>query len=98
MFRSLSIGLALLTLASATGAQERKSRIRVEHYTIDAEIQPATQALTATAEVRFVPLDSNTSSAAFELNNALTVSRVVDGKGGKVSDTRSQQDFTVRLS
>src|ERR1017187_7141385 len=98
MFRSLSIGLALLTLASATEAQERKSRIRVEHYTIDAEVQPATQALSATAEVRFVPLDNNTSSVSFELNNALTVSRVVDGKGTQINDTRNQQDFTVRLS
>jgi len=90
--------LALICLTASAQTQERRARIRVEHYTIDAEIQPATQALTATAEVRFVPLDNNTSSAAFELNNALTVSRVVDGKGGKVSDTRSQQDFTVRLS
>jgi hypothetical protein len=31
----------------------------VEHYTIDAEMQPATQSLIATAEVRFVPLDNN---------------------------------------
>ena len=90
-------GLALICLAAAASAQERRARIRVENYTIDAEIQPTTQALIATAEVRFVPLD-NASSAAFELNNALTVSRVVDGKGAKINDTRNPQDFTVRLS
>jgi hypothetical protein len=106
MFRSSRAGrrpvvfasLALLALAAAVPAQERRARIRVENYTIDAEIQPATQALIATAEVRFVPLDNNTSSAAFELNNALTVSRVVDGKGAAINDTRNQQDSTVRLA
>jgi hypothetical protein len=90
--------LALVPLAASAQAPERRARIRVENYTIDAEIQPATQALIATAEVRFVPLDNNTSSAAFELNNALTVSRVVDGKGAQVNDTRNTQDSTVRLS
>jgi tetratricopeptide (TPR) repeat protein len=98
MFRSLSVGLALLTLASATGAQERKSRIRVEHYTIDAEVQPATQALSATAEVRFVPLDNNTSSVSFELNNALNVSRIVDDKGKQINATHNQQAFTEQLN
>ena len=90
-------GLALLSMAAAP-AQERRSRIRVENYTIDAEIQPATQALIATAEVRFVPLDNNTSAVSFELNNALTVSRVVDGKGAQLNNTRNQPDFTVRIS
>jgi len=89
--------LALISLTAPSQAQERRARIRVEHYTIDAEVQPATQALIATAEVRFVPLDNNTSSAAFELNNALTVSRVTDGKGNPINATRNQQDFTVRL-
>jgi Peptidase family M1 domain/Tetratricopeptide repeat len=90
--------LAVVCLVGATQAQERRGRIRVENYTIDAEIQPATQALIATAEVRFVPLDNNGSALSFELNNALTVSHVVDGKGAQINDTRNQQDSTVRLS
>src|ERR1035438_4936524 len=106
MFRSCPTGfrpaiftaLALISLAAATQAQERRAHIRVENYTIDAEVQPATQALIATAEVRFVPLDNNASSAAFELNNALTVSKVTDAKGAPIADTRNQQDSTVRLS
>src|SRR5271168_2095694 len=95
--RPVIVALALITLAAALPAQERRGRIRVENYTIDAEIQPATQSLIATAEVRFVPLD-NVSAASFELNNALTVSRVVDGKGAPITDTRNQQNFTVQLS
>ncbi len=98
MFRSLPIGLALLLAASATQAQERRARIRVEHYTIDAEVRPATQSLSATAEVRLVPLDNNVSSATFELNNALAVSRIVDAKGKAVPSTHNRQDFTERLT
>ena len=105
MFRSRTalppVAFALLALFSVTAAaqtQERRSRIRVEHYTINAEIQPATQALIATVEVRFIPLDNNATSAVFELNNALTVSKVVDAKGAAINDTRNAQDFTVRLA
>ena len=90
--------LALVAVSASAQTQERRARMRVDHYTIDAEIQPATQSLIATAEVAFVPLDNNGSSAAFELNNALTVSRVVDAKGLQINDTRNQQDSTVRLS
>jgi len=97
MFRSITIGLALLAWSAAAPAQERRTRIHVEHYAINAEVQPATQSLTATAEVRFTPLDQ-TSSVSFELNNALNVSRVVDDKGRPVNATHNQQDFTQRLS
>ena len=97
MFRSLSIGLALLALSAAAPAQERRARIHVEHYAINAEVQPATQSLIATAEVRFTPLDQ-ASSVSFELNNALSVSHVVDDKGHPINASRNQQDFTERLS
>jgi hypothetical protein len=90
--------LALISVAAATHAQERRARIRVENYVIDAEIQPATQSLIATAELRIVLLDNNGSALSFELNNALTVSRVVDGKGAQINFSRNQQDSTVRLT
>jgi len=98
MLRNLWIGLGLLALASLTPAQERRSRIDVEHYAIDAEIHPRTQSLSATAKVRFVPLDEHINSAVFELNNALNVTKVVDEKGRQIPSSRSQQDFTIRLN
>ena len=108
MFRNLSnrtAALAATTLALSLGAfaaqaqnQERRARIDVELYTIEAEISPNTQSITAKAIIRFVPLDDNVTSAAFELNNALNVSRVVDDKGKQIPASRNQQDFTVRLS
>lgn len=102
MFRKVWMGLAALALGAGfpavAPAQERRSRIDVEHYTIDAEINQRTQLLAAKTTVRFVPLDDNVTSATFELNNALNVSRVTQDGGRQIPASRSQQDFTVRLS
>jgi len=90
--------LLWLTCSPAGVAQERRNRIDVDAYAIDAEVSPNAQTITAKATVRFVPLDDNTISATFELNNALSVSRVVDDKGKQIPASRNQQDFTVRLN
>ena len=98
MFRNFRLAAALLAVVALAPAQERRSRIDVEHYLIDAEINQRTQSLTAKTQVRFVPLEDNTNSVAFELNNALNVSKVTDDKGKQIPATRYQQDFTVRLN
>ena len=97
MARKFSIVFALLSVAAAASAQQRPTRIRVQHYSIDAEVNPRMQTLTAKAAVRFVPQEE-TSSAAFELNNALDVSKVEDETGRQVAASRSHQDFTVNLN
>ena len=74
--RVLLVLAAMLPLA----AQEKRTRLDVEHYQIEAEINPRTQSLNATAAVRFQPLE-DTTSAVFDLNNSLQVSRVTDGSG-----------------
>lgn len=102
MFRS--IGIAGLALAAAVGgnvwAQEKGSRARidVQHYVINADVNPRTQALSANVQVRLVPLDDNITTASFELNNALNVSRIVDDTGRQIPASRSTQDFSIRLS
>jgi hypothetical protein len=96
----LAAGLILLAAGVSAPAQERRStsRIHVDQYTIDAEISPNTQSIDAKAAVQFVPLDDGVTSAVFELNNALNVSKVVDSAGKQIQASRDQQDFTVRLS
>ena len=94
---------ACLLLAGALGspAQDRRaatSHIDVEQYTIDAEISPNTQSVAAKATVRFIPLDDGITSASFELNNALNVSRVTDSTGKQINASRNQQEYSVRLS
>src|ERR1700693_1937928 len=98
MYRKLWITLALVAAAAQAPGQERRSRIDVDHYVINAEINENTQTLAAKAAVRFVPLDDNVTSATFELNNALHAPRVVDDRGRQIPASRSQQDFTVRLN
>jgi Peptidase family M1 domain len=96
----LAAGLLLLLCGAIVPAQERRPgpRIDVEQYLIDAEISPNTQSMSAKTAVRFIPLDEGVTSAVFELNNALNVSKVVDDKGKQIPASRNQQDFTVRLS
>jgi aminopeptidase N len=96
----LTAGLLLVPAAFLAAAQERRpqGRIDVEQYTIDADISPNTQSMSAKATVRFVPVDDNLSFANFELNNALNVSRVVDDTGKQITASRNQQDYTIRLS
>jgi tetratricopeptide (TPR) repeat protein len=94
----IAAGILLFVSSLAAPAQERRNRIDVDAYAIDAEVSPNTQSLTAKVTVRFVPLDDNITSASFELNNALNVSRVVDDKGKQIPASRNQQDFTVRLN
>jgi hypothetical protein len=96
----MAAGLLLFAAAQFAPAQERRStpRIDVQDYTIDAEISPNLQSLAAKVTVRFVPVDDGVTSAVFELNNALNVSRVLDDKGKQIPATRTQQDFSVRLN
>jgi len=94
----LAAGLLLLAGSVRASAQERRNRIRVVAYAIDAEVSPNTQSLSAKATIQFVPLDDNSTAATFELNNALNVSRVVDAAGKQIPASRNQQDFTVRLN
>jgi len=70
----------------------------IKQYTVEAEISPASQSINAKVAIRFTPVDDNVTSAAFELNNALNVSKVLDAAGKQIPASRNQQDFTVRLS
>jgi len=92
-----SLKWIVLPLAAACAfAQTKHTRIDVQKYTIDADINPRTQAISATAKISFTPAE-NGSEIAFELNNALTVSKAVDAHGQTLSTTRNAQDFTVTV-
>jgi len=95
----LVLAAALACAAFSPLAAQEKSRTRLDatHYVIDADVNPATQTLTAQVQMEFTPLE-NTSSIALELNNALNVSRIVDGNNRQIPASRSQGDSTVRLN
>jgi hypothetical protein len=91
------VSAGLLLAASTLLAQAGRSRIDVENYKIDAEINGRTQSIVATAAIRFIPLDDGVNSITFELNNALAIKKVVDSKGVTLNSTRDQKEFTATV-
>ncbi len=96
MMRGFRWTILCLALAAAASAQEQRSRIQVQNYTIDADINPRTQSIAATAKIDFTPLQA-ANDATFELNNALNVSKAVDQQGHPLQTTRNAQTFTVTV-
>ena len=94
----LLTALALVPLLAAQDRGSKAGRIDVDNYAIDAEINPRTQTLTANVKIRFTALDSDISSASFELNGAFNVSRVTDDSGHQIPASRSGQDMGVHLT
>jgi aminopeptidase N len=91
--------VVLVAMVAPLYAQDRGARARldVEHYVINAEIDPSAQTLAAQVQVRLTPQDA-TSSATFELNNALNVSGITDASGAQIPASRSQQSYSVALN
>src|SRR5579884_1025965 len=91
--------LAALLLGASAWAQQQQQRPRVDvtKYTIDAEINPRTQSLLATAKIDFTPVDA-TNDVTFELNNALAVSKAIDQQNQPLATSRNSQDFTVTVT
>jgi len=94
----VAAGAALL--APALEAQQRASlgRIDVESIQVTADVNPRTQAISATARVRFLAIDDKISTATFELHNAMTVTGVTYLDDSRVDSTRNSQDFTVKVT
>ncbi|MBV9443996.1 MAG: hypothetical protein JO217_15040, partial [Acidobacteriaceae bacterium] len=96
MPRGLFFAPLLLAFVSTLGAQEKPGRIDVQKYTIDAEVNPRTQSIIATAKIEFMALDA-VNDATFELNNALTVTKALDSRGQSLQMARNTNDFTVKV-
>jgi aminopeptidase N len=88
--------LLFLVLAVSVRAQDRHPQIQVQKYSIDADINPRTQSITATAKVDFTSLE-NTNEASFELNNALTVSKAVEAQGHPLEASRDGQSLNIKV-
>src|SRR5664279_5132371 len=96
MARSFQWMVVFLSLTTCLWAQEKRPRIQVQHYSIDADINPRTQSLSATAKVTFLPLEA-TSAVVFELNSSLNVSKVLDSQGQNIPTNRDKDEGTIRL-
>ena len=81
----------------AWAAPPAKPQLQVTGYVISADLDPAVNRLIATADVTFTALE-DLSTAAFELNNGLQLTKVTDAKGQPLESERLTQNSTVRFS
>jgi aminopeptidase N len=89
----------ILLAAAAAFAQStpRRGAWNVEHYNLDADIDPTAQTVKVTAEIRMTALEDRLNDIVFELNDALRVNRVTDDKGSSLSFNKGPKEnqFTV---
>jgi aminopeptidase N len=89
--------LALCALVLPAAAAPVRPLLNITGYVIHAELDPATNKLSATADVTFTALDDLTT-ANFELNNGLNVTSITDDKGATLNSERLTTNFTVRVT
>jgi len=92
---SLILLLAVLLAIPSSWAAE-KTRLRVDDYQINAQLDPHLHQITARAKVKFTALQ-DLAVAVFELHNDLRVTKVLDEKNQPLSAERVTQDSTVRV-
>ena len=96
---ALSATLSLLIVSFAclpAWSADQKSRLRVDDYQIEADLNPHSHKISAKAKVKFTALD-DLSVATFELNNALRLMKVTDANNKPLSAERVTQDSSVRI-
>jgi hypothetical protein len=91
-----SLTLLLMVLLAMPSQAAEKSRLHVDDYQIEAELEPHLHQITARAKVRFTA-EQDLPVAVFELNNDLRVTKVVDEKNQPLSAERVTQDSSVRV-
>jgi hypothetical protein len=74
-----------------------RQQIHVTNYIIHAELDPATNRLTATVNVSFQTLE-DLNVLVFGLNNGLQVTKITDGTGKTVTSERVAADSTLRVT
>jgi aminopeptidase N len=90
--------LAFFVLLGLTAwAAPAKPQLQITGYVIDADLDPATHKLSATAQVTFMALD-DLSAPVFELNNGLQISKVTDANRKPLEAERLTNNSTVRFN
>jgi hypothetical protein len=99
MLRKLAAAGWTLAIASAVASAQaaRNARIDVTDIKVAALVNLNTQSLRAEATIAFLPLDLNSQSVHFELNEALKVSKVTDAAGQPLNATRVGE-HTLRIN
>lgn len=86
-----------LAFPFALAAQANRVNLQVNGYVIDADLDPAAQRLTATAQVSVTALD-DLSTAVFELNNGLRITKISGPDGKSLESERNARNSTVSVA
>ena len=96
-FAALAVcALAVPAWRSASAAPARP-QLHISGYVITAELNPATNHLTAAADVTFTALEDLTQPV-FELNNGLNITKLTDSTGTALNSERLTTNSTVHVS
>jgi tetratricopeptide (TPR) repeat protein len=98
LFRTLaSAALVVCALSVPASAAPVRPQINITGYVITADLDPGINKLTATADVTFSALEDLTS-ATFELNNGLAITKLTDIKGTALNSERLTANSTVHVT
>ena len=89
--------LALCLVTVAASAAPVKVPMQITGYVISADLDPAVNRLSATADVTFTALEELTDPT-FELNNGLQVTKATDQQGKTLEYERLTNNSTVRFT
>jgi hypothetical protein len=92
-----AILLPLSLLTATAWAAPVKVQMQITGYVINADLDPAVNRLTATADVTFTALEELTNPT-FELNNGLQVTKATDQQGKPLEYERLTNNNTVRFT
>jgi predicted negative regulator of RcsB-dependent stress response len=95
LFSALS-GLLLAALALPVSAQRERPALHITGYVIDAELDPATHHIAATATVSFTA-PPNLDVVNFGFHPALKITKITD-ENGKVLDGERTADGSIRVT
>ncbi len=93
----VSAALPLCLLTVTVWAAPVRPQLQITGYVISADLDPAVNRLTATADVTFTALE-DLSNPSFELNNGLQLTRVTDAKNQPLESERLTSNSTVRFN
>lgn len=94
---SLALLVPFLLLTTAVWAAPPRVQLEVTGYIINADLFPADNKLTATADVTFTALEDLTSPV-FELNNGLQLTKVIDAAKKPLEAERITTNSTIRFN
>jgi Peptidase family M1 domain len=89
--------LAATSYTTAWAAPPVRPQLQITGYVISADLEPAVNRLTATADVTFIALEDLTNPT-FELNNGLQITKATDASNHPLESERLTSNSTVRFN